>query len=221
MAHRLAVEAGVTWWATRDQVTAAECTSVSSRYYERTSNSVDVFLSLRILDRSFGSEDGVWCQRQPGGPSPWCHTCQKSHGGILPGQAAAIAMNQGLPETPEIAPLCAYAVCRRRKNTLWKPSLVAAPGVRSDGHAATPLQELPEVPLCRVLQEAGRRYSLNRFLLCSEFPKSTGRGVIMKYLCVHGFKVQKPGMLSVSTCSIRLGECSPSTWKQSYLQQKR
>lgn len=28
-------------------------------------------------------------------------------------------------------------------------------GVRSDGHAATSLQKLPEVSFCRVLQEGG------------------------------------------------------------------
>lgn len=43
----------------------------------------------------------------------------------------------------------------RGKSNFSLKNVQFIPGVRSDGHAAAPLQELPEVPLCWFLQEAG------------------------------------------------------------------
>lgn len=123
-----------------------------------------------------------------------------------------------LPRNHASLLLCSMSSSEKHicENSLWLlPQVSELMGMLP--HLYRNFQKSHFAGFCKKLAE-GTRWTASCFVLIF---KKRRVGVIMKYVCVRVFKAQKPGMLSVSMCSIRLGECSPSMWKQSYLQQRR
>lgn len=157
MAHRLAAEAGVTWWAMRDQVTIATCIWIIYSF-----NRLDLKL-FRRLSVSQDSGSLIWRWRRCLMPeTTWSLLLMTSHMSEKPWRNTSrsdcgIKTPQSWESSLGKSRFSLLMKCVVRKNAYVKKHVQFISGVRFDGHAAAPLQELPEVPLCRFLQDAGWR----------------------------------------------------------------